>query len=135
ADVFQPIARGKTLFLGGTGAAPGTGTDSALGRGTLIVSHTSTTYTAGSGVAAGTSSADGDTIIGPAGAHILTIEDTSGTGAFGTVSLNGGPPVSFTNGDTNLKVIGPLDEVVYLDTTAITAGFSGDVEITADGTL
>jgi flagellin-like hook-associated protein FlgL len=65
----------------------------------------------------------------------LTIVDTSGTGASGTVSLNGGPPIAFTNADTNLKVSGPNGEVVYVDTTAITPGFSGDVAITADGTL
>ncbi|MGE0377912.1 MAG: flagellar hook-associated protein FlgL [Planctomycetaceae bacterium] len=135
ASVFQPKSRAQTLYLGVTGAAAGTGTDSAQGRGTLIVSHTASTYAASSGVSAGTASAAGDTIIGPAGAHRLTLVDASGTGAFGTVSLNGGAPVAFTSADTNLKLVGPSNEVVYIDTTAIAGGFSGDVDITAAGTL
>src|SRR5439155_11953260 len=97
--------------------------------------HTSTTYQAGSGVQTGSGSAAGDTVIGPAGAHQLTIVDTSGTGAAGTVSLDGGPAVAFTNADTNLKVSGPNGQVVFVDTTAITANFNGTVNITANGTV
>jgi flagellar hook-associated protein 3 len=134
-SVFQTAQRGQTTFSGSTGAAPGTGTDSATGQGTLQVRHTSTTYAAGSGVAAATGSAVGDTVLGPAGANHLTIVDTSGTGAAGTVSLNGGPDVAFTNTDTNLQVNGPKGEKVFVDTTAITAGFNGTVAITANGTL
>jgi flagellin-like hook-associated protein FlgL len=135
AEVFMAGERSGSSFLGLTGAAPGTGADSATGYGELQVIHTSTTYAGGSGVAAGTGSVAGDTIIGPAGAHNLTIVDTSGTGAFGTVSLNGGPAVAFTSGDTNLQVTGPDGELVYIDTTAITAGFNGTVAITANGAL
>ncbi|MBL8849252.1 MAG: flagellar hook-associated protein FlgL [Planctomycetaceae bacterium] len=135
AEVFQGRSRQATEFLGLTGAEPGTGIDSATGYGQLQVIHTSTTYAAGSGVAAGSGSVAGDTVIGPAGAHNLTIVDTSGTGAAGTISLNGGPPIAFTNGDTNLQVTGPDGEAVFLDTTSITAGFSGTVAITANGAL
>ena len=59
-------------------AAAGTDTDSATGQAVLTISHTATTFAAGSGVQAGTSSPGGDTILGPAGAHTLTIIDTSG---------------------------------------------------------
>ena len=52
-----------------------------------------------------------------------------------TVSLNGGPPVNFLSSDTNLEVTGRNGEVVYLNTTSITPGFSGDVGVTANGTL
>ena len=135
AEVFQQLERGDTIFVGGTGAAAGSGTDSATGLGTLIVRHTITSYAPGSGIAAGSSSATGDTIIGAAGVHTLTVNDTSGTGAFGTASLNGGPAVDFTNGDTDLLVTGAGGEAVYVDTTAITPGFNGVVSITADGTL
>ncbi len=134
-SVFQTTQRGKTVFQGSTGAAPGTGTDSATGQGTLQVRHTSTTYAAGSGVTTGTNSAAGDTVLGPAGANHLDIVDTSGTGAFGTISLNGGPAIAFSNADTNLKLTGSNGEVVYVNTTAITAGYSGSVAITANGTL
>jgi flagellar hook-associated protein 3 FlgL len=135
SEVFQKRDRGATVFTGATGAAPGTGTDSATGQGTLLVSHTLTTYAAGSGVQAGVSSVAGDTILGPAGAHTLTVNDTSGTGASGTISLDGGPAVAFSNSDTDLKVNGAAGQLVYVDTTAITAGFSGNLSITADGAL
>jgi flagellar hook-associated protein 3 FlgL len=135
SEVFQFRERGATVFSGQTGAAPGSGTDSATGQGTLLVRHTLTTYAAGSGIAVGTSSVNGDTIIGPAGAHQININDTSGTGASGVISLDGGPPIAFSNADTNLRVSGPSGDVVYVNTTAITAGFNGNVSITADGTL
>lgn len=135
SEVFLSGDRRPSSFLGPTGAAPGLGTDSATGYGELRVIHTLTTYAGGSGVAAGSGSAAGDTVIGPSGAHNLTIVDTSGTGAAGTVSLNGGPPVAFTNADSNLQVTGPDGEIVFVDTTSITAGFSGSVALTASGAL
>jgi flagellin-like hook-associated protein FlgL len=134
-QVFHPTNRQATFYIGDTGAKAGTGTDSSVGRGVLTVKHTSTTYAAGSGVTAGTSSVDGDTIIGPAGSHTLTIKDTSGTGASGTISIDGGPEVAFTNGDTNLKVEGTNGQVVYVNTSSITAGFNGDVAVTGNGSL
>jgi flagellar hook-associated protein 3 len=135
-QIFQQSSRGPTLFTGLTGAAVGTsGPDTATGQGELLVSHTSTTYAAGSGVQPGTNSAVGDTVLGPAGANTLTINDTSGNGTSGTVSLNGGPAVAFTKTATNLQVTGPKGEVVYLDTTAIKPGFNGSVAITANGAL
>lgn len=135
SQVFQQRQRGATIFTGTTGATAGSGTDSANGQGSLLVRHTATTYAPGSGVQPGTSSVNGDTILGPAGAHTLRIIDTSGTGTAGTVSLNGGPPVPFTNLTSDLRVGGPTGEAVYVNTTAIVPGFSGNVAITADGTL
>jgi ABC-2 type transport system permease protein len=103
--------------------------------GSVNVKHDATTYAGSSGVAVGASSARRDTVIGPAGAHKLAIQDTSGNGSAGTVSLNGGAPVKFTNTDTNLKVIGSAGESVYIDTTAISPKFNGTVDITATGSL
>jgi flagellin-like hook-associated protein FlgL len=77
----------------------------------------------------------GDTILGPNGKHTLTVIDTAGDGSAGTVSLDGGPAIAFTNGDTNLKVNSNTGAIVYVNTTAITPGFNGTVNITADGTL
>lgn len=134
-DVFQSRVRASTAFIGHTGASAGTGTDNATGHGQLLVQHLSTSFAGASGVAAGTSSALKDTVIGPAGANSLVINDTSGTGASGTVSLNGGPAIAFTNLDSDLKVTGPAGEVVYLNTTGITAGFNGTVDMTATGAL
>ena len=138
-EIFQSIIREPTVILGDTGLRTGLrtglGTDTAIGNRSLTVSHTSTTYAVGSGVSAGASSAAGDTIIGSIGTHQLQIVDTSGTGAFGTVSLNGAAGIDFTSADTDLTVTGPNGEEVHVDLSAIVAGFSGTVDITADGTV
>lgn len=135
SSVFQPNSGGATVYSGTTGAQAGTGIDSETGLGTLQVVHTATSFDGSSGVSNGDDSAASDTILGPDGANKLVINDTSGTGASGTISLNGGTAVAFTNGNTNLKVIGPSGEVVYLNTTGIAAGFNGTVTMTSDGTL
>jgi flagellin-like hook-associated protein FlgL len=134
-EVFQSRSRGTAIYSGSTGAAAGSGTDNATDSGTLLVQHVATTFAGASGVTAGTSSPALDTIIGPGGVHSLVINDTSGTGVSGTVSLNGGPAIAFTNLDTDLKVTGPNGEVAYLNTTAIAPAFSGSVPLTASGTL
>jgi flagellar hook-associated protein 3 len=133
--VFGTSTRGTPVYAGSTGAKPGSGTDNATSDVSLVVAHTATSYAGASGVQVGTSSATGDTILGPAGAHTLTVIDTAGDGSAGTVSLDGGPPIAFTNGDTNLKVNNNTGGIVYVDTSAITAGFNGTVDITSDGTL
>ncbi len=133
--IFMSRTGGTPIFRGDTGAAPGEGTSTVRSRVQLEVRHTVTTYGGGAGVQPGASSPAGDTIIGAPGVHTLTVEDTSGTGTSGTVSLNGGPPVPFTNGDTDLRVEGPNGEVVYVDMSNITPGFSGTIPITADGEM
>jgi flagellar hook-associated protein 3 len=134
-NVFQANDPQTPVFSGNTGVQPGNGTDSATGQQTLTITHTATTYAAGSGVAPGTSSVSGDTILGPPGSHTLQITDTSGNGTAGTVSLDGGPAVAFTSGDTNLQVTNSSGDSVYLDTSAITPGFSGTVAITSTGSM
>jgi flagellin-like hook-associated protein FlgL len=128
-EIFGARQRGETVVLGATGAAAGSGTNNAIGQGVLTVRHTSTVYEAGSGIAAGTSSVDGDTIIGPPGSHNLTFDGS------GTISLNGGPAVSFDGTETDLKITGDQGDVVFVDTTAVTPGFTGTVAITSNGTL
>lgn len=124
-EVFFPRDRQPTQFVGRTGAQPGTAVDSATGVGQLQIRHTATTYLGGSGVAPGLNSVEGDTIVGPPGAHQLSIQA-------GTIALNNGPPIPFDGTETNLEVIGSSGEVVYLDTTGV-GSFTGDVDITADG--
>ena len=133
--VFRSVARESTVLIGSTGARPGTGTDTALGTREFQILHETTTYLGASGVTAGTDSSAGDTILGPVGTHHLQVIDSSGSGIAGTFSLNGGPAVSFTNADTNLLVTGPNGEHVYLDASAISAGFNGTVDITSTGTM
>ncbi|QDV81546.1 hypothetical protein [Planctomycetes bacterium TBK1r] len=135
SKIFGGAGRESTVLVGTTGAKHGGGTDTLIGRATLRVQHDSTSYAGGSGVLAGTNSAAGDTILGPAGAHQLTIVDTSGDGSAGTISLNGAEPVPFSNTETNLRVPGFYGQEVYLDTTSIAAGFNGTVDITSTGTL
>ncbi len=135
SQIFHVAGRQPTVVISTTGVTRGDGTDSMTGRANLQIRHTLSTYAPGSGVAAGSGSPGGDTILGPAGRHQLTITDTSGTGTAGTVSLNGGKPVAFDSSQANLSVTNDSGETVYLDMTAITAGFSGTVDITATGTL
>lgn len=133
SEVFQQTQRGPTVFTGNTGATPGSGTDSGTGEGTLQVRHTGTTYGGASGVAPGTLSAAGDTILGPSGANQLILVAAGGSG---TVSLNGGPAVAFTPGPpNNLQVTGPNGEVVFLDTSGIINYGGPPIDITANGTL
>ncbi|MCR9200963.1 MAG: hypothetical protein NXI04_20175 [Planctomycetaceae bacterium] len=134
-DVFGGAIRGPVEFLGDNGIAPGTGGSSAIGFHSIEIQHLATEYLGTSGVDAGVSSSASDTVIGQRGTHTLTINDTSGTGASGTVRLNNGVEVAFTSADTDLQVTGPTGEVVYIDTTAITAGYSGDIDIIASGSL
>ncbi|HVJ87956.1 MAG TPA: hypothetical protein VM452_19995 [Caulifigura sp.] len=133
--VFGDTSRSGAYITGTTGAKAGAGTNTSTSNSQLIVTHTATTYAPGSGVSAGSSSVTGDNILGPMGRHSLTINDTSGTGASGTISLNGGSPVAFDSSMTNLEVPGPNGEVVYLNSTAITAGFNGTVDLAGAGTL
>jgi flagellin-like hook-associated protein FlgL len=134
-DIFGAPGRKATQVYGLTGARSGSGTDNIIGRATLQVRHTATTYQAGSGIAVGTSSAGNDTVIGPLGSHTIRIIDTSGDGSAGTISLNNGPPVAFTNSDTNLAVKGGDGHFIYVNTTSITPGFDGDIALSATGTL
>ena len=132
--VFQSTDPETLLFTGNTGAAIGAGTSSIRGVRELQVTWTATMFAGASGVQSGASATE-DTVLGPAGSHMLSIRDTSGTGATGVVSLNGGPDIAFSSADTNLVVTGPNGEAIHIDTTAITPGFDGVVDVTGEGTL
>ncbi len=134
-SVFGDSVRGETILIGQSGAALGAGTDNLIGRATLQIRHSGTSILGGSGIAPGVSSRDGDTILGPAGRHTITINDTSGNGTAGTIRLNDGAEVSFTNGDTDLELVGHDGEKVFVDLSGITAGFSGTVDLVAEGSL
>jgi len=124
-DLFYDAERGDPEFLGRTGAAPGQTTSSARGDVYLVVSHQQTNYQAGTGLAAGASSAGLDTIVG---SHTLTVD-----AAARTVSLDGGPAVSFTN-EADLKVTNHDGDVAYVDMSGW-AGYDGDVAADADAWL
>jgi flagellar hook-associated protein 3 len=133
SEIFSRRGRGETRLLPNkTGLQLGGGKDNATGRATIQLSHTATSFTGASGIATGTNSIAGDTVLGT---HSLEIIDLAGDGSSGTISLNGGAAVSFTSADDNLRVVGPQGEIVFLDTTNITAGFSGNVSVQADGVI
>lgn len=133
SNIFAGTGRTATSFVGPTGAAPGTGDDSGNAVDRLIVAHGITTY-AGGGLTAGSSSATRDTVIGAAGTHTVALT-VDATGSTGTIALNNGTAVSFTNPETNLAVTGPNGEVIYVNTSTVTPGFNGQVALTATGTL
>lgn len=135
SEIFGSKSRSASVYIGNTGAKPGSGTDNGNDQGTLQVAHTATNYIGASGVTAGTDSAALDTIIGPLGEHQLTIVDQSGTGTSGTIQLNGGLEFPWDSSNDNLRIEGPNGEVAYVNTQSISAGFSGDVDLTADGTI
>ncbi len=132
ADIFQQQSRGKSEFIGHTGATAGKGTDSAKGVGALQVRNTSTTYS-NPIVSSGASAQGGDTIIGPPGVHTLTIENSPTLGP--VVSLNGGGPIPFDASSRDLKVVGHSGAVVFVDLSAVPDTFAGDIEITANGNM
>ncbi len=113
----------------------GVGTDNMVGRATLQVRHTTTTYFGTSGIAPGASSADLDTLLGPAGQNQLVVQDRSGTGDSGTISLNGGPAIFWSRSDTDLRVRGNNGAEMFVDMSAITPGFIGPVDLESNGTL
>jgi flagellar hook-associated protein 3 FlgL len=133
-------ARIATTFHGTTGAKPGAGSDSGIGRARLLVSHTQTLFGAvpgatvdgASGLRAGASSPALDTILGQG--HSVTLV-VNGAGTGGTVSLDGAPPVPFASTDTNLAVKNAAGDQVWLDLSQTVAGFSGMVQLDARGTL
>ena len=133
AEIFQQRNRQTSVYSGTTGAAAGIGTDSTRGSGELLVRHTSTSYGGGIGVNPGASSAAGDTIIGAAGTHRLTIENHPQLGR--VVRLNGGGPVPFDNTSVDLPVHGPQGEVVYVDLSGVAPGLTADVSILSAGTV
>jgi flagellin-like hook-associated protein FlgL len=132
--------RGPTSFFGLTGARAGVGNDSGVGRAQLTVGHLITGFgpypgalvDPASGVRGGASGNAQDTVLGFSHALSLSV-NAGGTG--GTVSLDGGPAVSFTSADVDLRVTGPGGEAVHLDLSQVTAGFNGLVQIDSYGTL
>lgn len=132
AQIFEQSIRTASTYIGSTGATAGAGTDSARGVGSLVVRHTGTVYAAGN-VVPGASSVGGDTIIGPAGSHVLTVQDDPTLGR--VVMLNGGAPIPFDATSTDLRVVGPIGEEVYVDMSGVAGAFTGDVDITSNGTL
>lgn len=133
--VFASPDRGDLLVFGKTGAKNGAGTDSMVGRATLLVEHALTTYSGGAGIQPGASSVRSDTVLGELGDNQITLVDTSGTGDFGTVRLNDGAEVNWSRTDGDLAVTSSDGRKVHVDTRNITAGFSGSVDLTAEGTL
>jgi flagellar hook-associated protein 3 FlgL len=126
--VFQSAGRKPPSFLGQTGTKPGTGTPSIRGDAWLAATHESTSYQGASGVAAGASSATGDTILGTH--HTLTVDQPGHT-----LRLDQGAPVAFVGTEADLKLTNSSGDIVYVDTRGLQAGFQGTVQASATGRL
>ena len=134
-EMFGQSNRSDALIHGTTGAKVGYGTDTMVGRATLQVRHTATTYQGSSGIAAAANSNENDTLLGAIGQHELLVSDESGTGDFGTITLNGGAPVEWTSSDAELQLTGKNGQAIFVDTTSIASGFNGIVDFESSGSV
>jgi len=125
-DIFRTDDRAEPIFLGETGAAAGAATSSARGDVWLLVTHSSTDYQAGSGLAEGTDAAS-DTILG---AHVVHVD-----GPAGTIQLDDGPVVNFDGSETNLALTNAAGDVAYVDVTAFNMGTAGDFSASGNGEM
>lgn len=125
-SIFRSDNRQDPIFTGNTGAAGGVGTSNVRGHLWLTVTHTTTNFrTAATGLMPGTSSANSDTILGD---QSITI-DTAGK----TISLNGGPAVSYIGTETDLQLTNSSGDIAYVNTTGVLA--NGTFDITGYGEL
>jgi flagellar hook-associated protein 3 len=127
-NVFAQNDRQAPVFTGATGAAAGSATSSVRGDVQLVAEHTLTTFAPGAGLAAGTSSAVGDTILGD---HTLTV---TVNGADRSIALDGGLPVAFSGTEQDLAVTAANGDVVHVDVSGW-SGYTGDVAVTGEGRL
>lgn len=123
-NLFRDDRPGRPVLTTSTGLTVGSGTASMRGDAHFTLSHGATTYDAASGIAAGTSSADGDTILG--NDHTLTVDS-----AAGTIRLDDGQSVNFLGTETDLKLTNAAGDVAYVDLTKLGPLFTGTVGITA----
>ena len=132
AEIFQQSSRGKSQYIGKTGAAAGIGTDNAKGVGAIQIRNTATSFSE-SFVTSGVSSGGGDTIMGPPGAHTLTISDHPTLGR--VVSLDDGGAVKFDASSTDQRITGPAGAIVFVDLSAVPGSFAGSIKITGEGVM
>jgi flagellar hook-associated protein 3 FlgL len=127
-QVFHADGRREPVLLGSTGAAAGRGTSSVRGDVWLTFTHAQTSYAGTTGVAAGASSADGDTILGAN--HTLTIYADEGM-----VRLDDGEKVAYdAMTDNDLRLENAAGDVAYVDMTNLAGGLSGTVSVTVTAT-
>ena len=138
SDIFLQRTALSPRFLGDTGVAAGS-TPSSLRVDTLLeIEKTLTTVGDGSlpgggdsvsGIVPGASTSS-DTILGD---HSVRIE-VNGDGTGGTISLDDGPARAFSTTDTDFRLEDEDGNAVYLDLSGVSAGFTGDVSLSAEGT-
>lgn len=140
-QAFLSTTRESTLLVGGTGLKTVTATqDTMIGEAKLSIAHTTTVIGDGtlsggdsvSGIQLGTSTGL-DTIIGPSGNHSLTV--TSNGSGGGTIRLDGGTEVTFAGGETDLALENESGDMVHVNLSSLTSGFSGSVDLTGNGTI
>ncbi|MCL2700312.1 MAG: flagellar hook-associated protein FlgL [Phycisphaerae bacterium] len=123
-NVFSGKNGGVPTFYGITGVQAGVGTSTVRGDAWLTITHRATSFDAASGLAAGTGSAGGDTILGT---HRVTID-----AAARTMQLDDGPAIAFDGSETNLKLTNAAGDAVHVDVTGW-SGADGAFAVSATG--
>lgn len=125
-SVLTANRRSAPTFYSDTGVKVGTNTSSVTGNAWLEIAHSTTTYTAGSQLSAGTSSATGDTLIG---SHTIKI-----SAADKTIQVGSGPQVTFVGDETNLQLTDGNGQVLHIDMTGWTDA-NGEFTVTSNAKM
>jgi flagellar hook-associated protein 3 FlgL len=126
-NVFRCDSRETPVFLGDTGAKAGTGTSSVQGDVWLSVTHDQTQYVGNTGVAAGSDSATGDTIVGDG--HTLHIDADQKT-----VSLDDGTAVAYTGASNDIQLTNSKGDTVYVDMSGLDPSLTGTTDVSINAT-
>jgi len=122
--IFRSNRPGQITFYGNSGVTPGSGTPSVRGDAWLTLTHDTTSFDSSTGLAAGTSSAADDTILGD---HNITIDALAKT-----IKLDNGAAVTFDGSETDLELTNSNGDKVHVDMTAWT-GAEGTTTVSATG--
>jgi len=131
-QIFLSRNRGETEYEGITGAKAGSGTDSGVGIDILQVRHLSTTLSGSThGITVAATSSSSDTLLGAG--HTVTV------GPGYRISIDGGDPVTFQQGATDVEVTAPNGGVVHLDLSnwdgqSTTFTLNSSFKLSIDGT-
>lgn len=130
-QIFGSGQRQPTQILGNTGARLGTGTDTVASRANLDVTRGPFFINGTSGIDMAERPLNASVI----GEFQVTVNDLSGDGSFGTISVNGGPAINFDSSQNALPVTTPAGQTIHFDMTAINPGYSGTFDVVASGFL
>lgn len=139
---FLDLERSASILVGGTGLASTKGAnDTMVGNANITIAHTTTVIGDGtlggggdsvSGIAPGASSSL-DTIVGPLGAHRVTIASDGAGGR--TIALDDGEPIPFAGTEADLRLESANGDVVHLNVSGMASSFTGSVDLLGNGEI